>query len=190
LASFAGLGVLGANVFGSERQGVALLFGFPVDRISILVAKNLGTMALRVPALLLVALATVLVAGAGLLPAVVCVVLLTQLLAAGLDNFVSVLLPLALPAAGRAPGSATSGLRGLALAAIALASMLASLLLAAPFTFLAWLPHLLALPWLWVLTLPLALAGAAGVYYMLASWAARLLAAREPDIIARAVGEP
>jgi ABC-2 type transport system permease protein len=32
LASFAGIGVMGSNAFGLERQGLALLFSFPVDR--------------------------------------------------------------------------------------------------------------------------------------------------------------
>ena len=189
LASFAGLGVLGANAFGNERQGVALLLGFPVDRTAILIAKNLGVMLLRLPALLLVALATVFVAGALLLPAVLTIVLLTQLVAAALDNFVSVLAPLPLPGAGRDPSTPISGVRGLGAAALALASMAASLLLSAPFAFLAWLPHLLGTPWLWALSLPLALAGAAAVYFMLAAWAARLLVAREPEVVARVSGE-
>lgn len=189
LASFAGIGVLGANALGSERRGVALLLGFPVERTAILVAKNLGVMVLRLPALALVALATVLVAGVALLPAVVSIVLVTQLIAAALDNFVSVLAPLPLPGAGRDPSTPVSGVRGLGAAAIAFAAMLGSLLLSAPFAFLAWLPHLLEMPWLWLLSLPLALAGAGGVYFMLASWAARLLSAREPELIARVSGE-
>jgi len=67
--------------------------------------------------------------------------------------------------------------------------MLSALAVSAPFAFLAWLPHLLGAPWLWAATLPLALAGAAGVYFMLTSGAARLLQRREPDLIALAGGE-
>ncbi|MGE5124705.1 MAG: hypothetical protein ACM3PV_00325, partial [Betaproteobacteria bacterium] len=183
LASFAGLGVLGSNVFGQERQAVALLLGFPVERLSILVAKNLGTMVLRLPALALVALAALVVSGPLLVPAVVTIGLLTELVALAIDNFVSLLHPLAVPGAGRDPSSAISGTRGLAAAVVAFGAMLASLLVSAPFAFLAWLPHLLALPWLWALALPLALGGAAGVYFMLTVWAARLLAHREPDLV-------
>lgn len=189
LASFAGLGVLGSNVFGIERQGLGLLLGFPVDRTAVLVGKNLASMTLRLPTLVLLGLATVVVAGPGLLPAVVTILLLTQLVAAGLDNFVSVLAPLPLPVAGRDPSAPISGVRGLGAAALAVVSMLASLLVSAPFAFLAWLPHLLGLPALWLASLPLALAGAAGVYFMLASWAARLLVRREPDLVALAAGE-
>ena len=58
-----------------------------------------------------------------------------------------------------------------------------------PFAFLVWLPHLLGERWLWALTLPLALAGAAAVYFMAASGAARLLLRREPELLARLRGE-
>jgi ABC-2 type transport system permease protein len=189
LASFAGLGVLGSNAFGLERQGIALLFSFPVDRLSILVAKNLGAMALRLPALVLVTIATVVAAGVALVPAVLTVLLLTELVAAAVDNFASVLAPLPVTAAGRDPNSASSGGRGLAAVAVALFSMLVALAVSSPFAFLVWLPHLLGRPALWLLTLPLALAGAGAVYFMLASWAAALLRRREPELIARASGD-
>ena len=189
LASFAGLGVVGSNAFGLERQGVALLFSFPVDRLSILIAKNLGLMVLRLPALVLVALATLLAAGPWLLPAVVTVLLLTQLVGAAVDNFLAVLAPVPVAVAGRDPNAPASGGRGLGAAFAATATMLLALVVSSPFVFLAWLPHLLGLPALWLLTLPLALAGAAAVYFMLASWAAVLLRDREPELVARASGE-
>ena len=189
LGSVAGLGVLGANLFGVERQALPLLFSFPVDRLSILLAKNLCTMALRLPALALVGAATVLVAGPALLAPVLTIVLSTELVAAAVDNYVSVLAPVPVAAAGRDPSRPTSGVRGLAAAMTALVGMLTALAVSTPFVFLAWLPHLLGAPWLWAATLPLALAGAAGVYFMLTSGAARLLQRREPDLIALAGGE-
>ena len=57
------------------------------------------------------------------------------------------------------------------------------------FAFLAWLPWLLETPWLWLATLPMALAGAAAVYAMMVAAAARLLARREPEVLARVLGE-
>jgi ABC-2 type transport system permease protein len=189
LASFAGLGVLGSNAFGVERQGVALLFSFPVDRLSILLAKNLGAMVLRLPALALVTVATLVAAGAWLVPAVLAVMLLTQVIGAAVDNFVAVLAPVPMAAAGRDPSSPVSGGRGLGAAALAFAAMLVALIVSAPFAFLAWLPYLLGLPVLWIATLPLALAGACGAYFMLASWAAGVLSRREPELVARASGE-
>ncbi len=189
LGSVAGLGVLGANLFGVERQALPLLFSFPVERVSILVAKNLGTMVLRLPALLLVGAATLVVAGPTLVAPVLTLALVTEMLAAAVDNYVSVLVPVPVAPAGRDPGTATSGARGLGAAMIAFLGMLAALAVSSPFAFLAWLPHLLGEPWLWVLTLPLGLAGAAGAYFMLTSGAARLVERREPDLVALAVGE-
>ncbi len=189
LGSFAGLGIVGANVFALERQGLALLFGFPVPRASVLVAKNLGSMALRLPALALVAAATLLVAGPTLVPAVVAILLLTEILACGVDNYVSVLLPVPIAAAGRDPNAPTAGARGMGAAFVAMAAGLGALALSSPFAFLAWLPYLLAIPWLWTLTLPLALGGAAAVYFMLVAGAARLVERREPELITRAMGD-
>ncbi len=190
LASFAGLGVLGSNLFGQERRALALLFSFPVERLSILVAKNLGILVLRLPALALLALAALLLGGPILVPAVVTIVLLTELVALALDNFVSLLHPLPVPGAGRDPSAPAAGSRGLAAAVVAFGAMLGSLLLSSPFAFLAWLPHLLGLPWLWALALPLALGGAGGVYFMLTAWAARVLGRREPELLAQVFPEP
>jgi ABC-2 type transport system permease protein len=189
LGSFAGFGTMGANVFALERQGLALLLGFPVPRSSVLVAKNLVSMALRLPALALIAVATLLVAGPRFVPAVVTVLLLTQLLACGVDNYVSVLLPVPVAAAGRDPNAPVAGTRGIGTAFVGMAAALVALAVSAPFAFLAWLPYLLETPWLWSLTLPLALAGAVAVYFMLVAGAARLVERREPDLVARAIGD-
>jgi ABC-2 type transport system permease protein len=188
LASFAGLGVLGANVFALERQGLGLLFGFPVDRFRILLGKNLGSMALRLPGLLVVGLATLVTVGPVFLPAVLTLLLLTQVVATAVDNYVSVLAPLPVPRAGADPSAPVAGVRGLGGAALAIGALLASLAVSSPFAFLVWLPHLLGERWLWLGTLPLALAGAAGTYFMLTSLAARLVLRREPELVARAAG--
>jgi ABC-2 type transport system permease protein len=189
VAVFSGLGALGANAFALERQGLGLLFGSPADRFSILVGKNLGVLALRLPALLSVALATLVIAGPGLVPAVSAVVLVTQVLAAAADNYLSILFPVPVAAAGRDPSAPSSGARGLGAAMIAFGAMLATLAVAAPFVFLAWLPQLLGEPRLFALALPLALAGCASVYFMATAGAARLLERREPDLVARMAGE-
>jgi hypothetical protein len=94
-----------------------------------------------------------------------------------------------MPAAGRDPSAPISGTRGLGAAALGLLTMTATLVVSAPFAFLAWLPHLLAEPRLYLVALPLALAGAGGVYFMAASGAARLLLRREPELLARLRGE-
>jgi ABC-2 type transport system permease protein len=189
VAAFSGLGTLGANAFALERQGLGLLFGFPVDRFRILLGKNLAVIVLRLPALFAVAAATLLVAGPAFVPAVATIVLLTQLLAAAADNYLSILFPVPVASAGRDPNAVASGTRGLGAAALLLVAMLATLVASAPFVFLAWLPHLLDARWLWALTLPLALAGAAAVHLMATSGASRLLERREPELVARTAGE-
>ena len=123
------------------------------------------------------------------MPAVATVVLLTQVLAAAADNYLSILAPTPVPAAGRDRSAPLSGTRGLGAAALLLVAVLTTLALSAPFVFLAWLPHLLGERWLGALALPLALAGAAAVYFMASSAAARLLERREPELVARMAGE-
>jgi ABC-2 type transport system permease protein len=188
LASLTGLGVLGANVFALERQGLGMLFGFPVERFELLLGKNLGSMALRLPGLAVLALATVLTAGPLFLPAVVTLLLSTQVIATAVDNYVSILAPLAVPRAGADPSATRSGVRGLGGAAVAIAALFVALAVSSPFAFLVWLPHLLGARWLWLATLPLALAGAAGTYFMFTTLAARLVVRREPELVARAAG--
>jgi hypothetical protein len=117
------------------------------------------------------------------------VVLLTQVLASAADDYLQILYPVPVAAAGRDPNAPVSGTRGLGAAFVSLAAMLATLAVSAPFAFLAWLPQLLGERWLYLLTLPLALAGACAVYFMAASGAARLLLRREPELLARLRGE-
>ena len=144
---------------------------------------------LRLPALVAVSVATLFVAGPAYVPAVAVVVLLTQVVAAAADNCVSILFPLPVAGAGRDPNAPAAGTRGLGAGAVAFAAMLLTLLASSPFAFLAWLPHLLGEHWLWAFSLPVALAGAGAVYFMVTSAAARLLERREPDLLARMAGE-
>jgi ABC-2 type transport system permease protein len=188
VGSFAGLGVLGSNALALERQGLGMLFGFPVDRVLVLLGKNLGSMALRVPGTAVLAVATGLTVGPRFLPAVLTLILLTQLVASAVDNYLSILAPVPVPRAGADPGTSTSGARGLGAAALAFAALVVSLVASTPFAFLVWLPYLLGASALWVASLPLALGGAAGAYFLMTAHAARLLQAREPELVARAAG--
>ena len=189
VASIAGLGTVGSNALALERQGLGLLFGFPVDRLALLAGKNLALVVMRAPVLLSLTLATLFIAGPVVAPAVATVVLLAQVLASAADNYVQILFPVPMPAAGRDPSAPVSGTRGLGAAAISLVAMTVTLAVVAPFAFLAWLPQLLGETWLFVLTLPLALAGACAVYFMATSGAARLLVRREPELLARLRGD-
>ncbi len=190
LALFLGSSGYGANAFGMERRGIALLLSLPVERWRILVAKNIGALVLRAPGLLTLVAATLLLASPALLPAALSVALVVLICAAAVDNFSSVLLAQPLPDAGRNPWSgAAAGSRGLTGALLSLLLLVAALLLSSPFAFLAWLPLLLGQPRLWFVTIPLALAGALAVYAMLVSAAGGLLQRREPELLERMLGE-
>jgi len=190
LASFVGLSAFGSNAFGLERRGLALLLGFPLERFWILLAKNLASMLYRMPGVAVLLIAGGLLAPLDHLPAAATIALSTLMIAAGVDNYLSILFPAAVPPPGRSPYEGTaSGGRGLGAFALTAALIPVVLLLAAPFAFLAWLPILLDMPVLWLGSLPMALGGSAAIYAMLAAGAARLLAGREPELLERVLGE-
>src|SRR5262249_14327893 len=187
IASFVGLGTYGANALALERRGLLLLASFPLPRWQILVAKNLGAILLRLPGLLLLIAASLLLVPLLLAPAVATACLATMLLCCGADNFIAILFPVPMPPAGGVPHA--GGGRGLGAAALASLLMVGALAVSAPFVFLAWLPWLLGHPLLAVVTVPLALAGAVAVYGMLVAGAARLFSAREPEFLEAALAE-
>jgi ABC-2 type transport system permease protein len=189
LASLIGLSTVGSNALALERRGLALLFGFPVDRFLILVAKNLSALLLRAPVEVMVAAATALLASPRFVPAVLVVLWVTHLLSAAADNHLAALFPIPVPGPGRAPAVSSSGLHALVGVVTTVLAMAATLVLSLPFAFLAWLPDLMGEHRLWALTLPLGLGGAAAAYGMLTAAAAGLLARREPDLLARVLGE-
>jgi ABC-2 type transport system permease protein len=189
MASFMGLSTLGSNSFALEGRGLGLLLGFPLDRWKIIVAKNVGAIGLRLPSLLFLGAAALFVAPWPIVPAVLVIAVTGMLIACAADNFMSILFPVTLPAAGRNPYGPVSGARGLGAAVFALMLMLAALAVAAPFAILAWVPLILQQTWLWWISLPLALAGAVSVYAMLVAWAERLLLRREPELLARMLAE-
>ena len=150
-----------------ERRGVALLLGFPLARWRVLLGKNLGGMLFRVPALLALTLAGALLEPS-YLPAAVTIAACAMMVAAGADNFISILFPVTAPEPGRSPHAAgAAGGRGLAMALLWAALFAGAMLLASPFVVLAWLPVWAGdLAWWWI-ALPLALLGAAATYAML-----------------------
>jgi ABC-2 type transport system permease protein len=187
LALFVGASTFGANAFALERRGVALLLGFPLERWRILVAKNLGAIVFRLPGLLVLVFAGAVLAPPQLLPAALTIALVLLVLASGVDNYASILMPMPAPEPGRSTRPGAS--RGLGGALLSMALLLASLLAASPFVFLCWLPLLLGQPALWAATLPLALAGALAVYAMLVAGAASVLTRREPELLERILVE-
>ena len=189
LASFVGLSAFGSNAFGFERRGGALLLGFPMPRWRLLAAKNLATLAFRIPGLLTVVIGTIVIGRVAYLPAAITIVAVTMLIVAALDNFNSILFPIAVPEPGKNPHAAVSGGRGFTAVLMSLLTFLVGGAMSVPFAFLAWLPLLLDRPVLWLATLPLALVGGAAIYAMLVVGASGLLERREPELIARILGE-
>ncbi len=190
LASFVGLGGLGSNAFGLERRALALLLSFPVARWRLLLAKNLATTVFRLPGLATVALAGAFLAPLWMLPCAALIVAATLALATAVDNFLSILFPVALPSPGRnAYGRAAAGGRGLTGVLLNLGALCVVLALSSPFVFLAWLPALLRQPALGFVSLPLGLCGALALYAMLVAWAAELLERREPELLERVLAE-
>jgi ABC-2 type transport system permease protein len=190
LSLFVGASAFGSNAFGMERRGVALLMGFPVARWRILVAKNLAALSLRLPGLLVVLAASFFLAPLLYLPAALCVALCAMIVSAAADNYVSILFPVAAPPPGGNPfGGSAAGGRGLGAALMGVLLFAVTMLLAAPFVILCWLPVLLDVEWLWLVTLPLALAGAAATYALLVVGAEKLLRGREPEVLERILAE-
>jgi ABC-2 type transport system permease protein len=190
LASFVGLSTFGANALGMERRGISLLLAFPVERWRILAGKNVAALVFRLPSLVTLAIAALILAPLAYAPAAATIAVATLLLSAGVDNYNSILFPIPVPGAAANPyGRAASRGRGLGAVLVSLMLLFSSLVLSAPFAFLAWVPALLGRPWLWTLTLPLALAGSASVYAMLVAGAGNLMAKREPELLERILVE-
>jgi ABC-2 type transport system permease protein len=189
LAAFSGLSALGGNAFALERRGLLLLLSFPVDRFAVLVGKNLAAMSLRLPSLLALAVVCALLAPPGLLLPLLATAVIALLLGAATDNALSILHPVPVPAPGGNPYAAASGGRGLLAALLSGFLMMVALFLASPFVFLAFLPVLLSDRRLLLLTVPMALAGAAACYLLLVKAAAGLLTRREPELLARVLAE-
>ena len=110
-------------------------------------------------------------------------------MAAGADNFLAILVPTPVPAAGQDPWASTSGTRGIAAFALGTLSFAAAAVATMPFAFLVAMPLLLGRPAFGLVFIPLALAGAGGAYFMLIRGAARLLVAREADLVSRILVE-
>jgi ABC-2 type transport system permease protein len=183
MAALVGAASFGGNAFGLERRGIALLMSLPVDRWRLLAAKNAVALILRMPGVLVLA-GGALLAAPLLLPAALTAALCAALVAAGMDNYFSILFPVSIPEPGKSLGSG-GGRRGFAAAASGALMFMGSLVLASPFVVLTWLPVAFGRPLLWLLSLPLALAGAAAVYGMLVAGAASLLQRREPELLER-----
>lgn len=188
LAAYVGMTAFGSNAFGVERRGIALLLAFPLARWRVLLGKNLGGMIFRLPALLALVIAGAAVAPL-FVPAAVTIALAAMMIAAGADNYVSILFPSPAPAPGQSPYSGNATGRGLGTAFLSLALYGCAFALALPFIALAAMPVWWGDVSWWWLSLPLSLAGAAASYALLLGGAEALLVRREPELLERILGE-
>jgi predicted permease len=187
LALFLGVSAFGSNAFGLERRGIALLMSFPVERWRILLGKNLSGILFRLPGLIMLVVAALVLRAGALLPAALTIALCGLIVSAGVDNYASILFPASHGDPRQGPATARG--RGLGAMLMSFVLLAVTLALAAPFLFLAWLPLLLGQPLFWLATLPLALAGAAAVYAMLLAGASRVLERREPELMERMLSD-
>jgi ABC-2 type transport system permease protein len=190
LATVIGISATSSNAFGSERRGLGLLFAFPLPRWRVLVAKNVLALLMRLPGLVTLVVIGPLIAPLSHLPAALVIAVITALLGAGAENFVSILFPNPVPPPGGNPyGGAVTGPRGLVAVMVGMALFFTAMLLATPFVLLAGLPLWLNATHWWWISLPLALAGGVSVYALLVGGAEALLAGREPELLERVLGE-
>ena len=187
LALFLGVSAFGSNAFGLERRGIALLMSFPVERWRILLGKNLGAILFRLPGLAMLVVAALVLRAGLLLPAAITIALCGLMVSAGVDNYASILFPT--PHGDPRRGATVARGRGVGAMLMSFLLLGITLILSAPFLFLAWLPLLLGRPIFWLATIPLALGGAAAVYAMLLAGASRLLERREPELMERMLSE-
>ncbi|MBN2368908.1 MAG: hypothetical protein JXO72_00300 [Vicinamibacteria bacterium] len=189
LSFFVGIAPLGMNAFGLERRGIQLLMTFPAPRWKILVGKNAAALVMRAPGLVLLLIASFLMAPASMAASALATAAVLLLLSLAADGYLSILFPVTLPSPGRSPHARPAGGRGLGLFVVTSLTVGLVLVTAAPFVLLAWLHLLLETPWIIVVTLPLALIGAVAAYAMLVGGAAHLLSRREDMLLERILGE-
>jgi hypothetical protein len=146
-------------------------------------------MALRLPSLLALATVAALLAEPGRLLPLLAIAFITLFLGAATDNFLSILYPVPVPEPGRNPYAPVSGGRGLAASLLTAGLMMGTLVVALPFMFLAYLPVLLGDGRLLAVSAPLGVAGAVGLYLLLARLTATFLSRREPEVLARVLAE-
>ena len=91
-----------------ERGSIGQLLSFPAARWKILVAKNVSVSIFKVPGLVTLAVAAILLAPATLWPAVAVVALVALMMAAAIDGYVSIRFPWTPPRPGGGPGAYSS----------------------------------------------------------------------------------
>lgn len=177
------LSLVGGNAFLLIGRGVALIFGTPVARSSMLVASDVSSFAFRLPPLLAIIAVTGWRGGWGTAVEMTLLVAALVPISMGVQHFVSILRPFALPRDRFNPYAQRVDARQSGNGIASLLATLATAAIAAPFVFLLWLSPRVAegawAPWLAIL----ACLGALATYAVLIALAERLLIRRELRVL-------
>ncbi len=172
------LSLIGGNAFLVIGRGIALILGTPVSRASMLVASDVSSFLFRLPPLLAIIGVTAWKAGAASALSMAALVLALIPISMGVQHFVSILRPFALPRDRLNPFAQRVDARQSGNGVASLLATLATALIASPFLFLSWLSSRLDGaygPWL----LALSCLGALATYAVLIAAAAQLFVKRE-----------
>ncbi len=177
------LSLVGGNAFVMIGRGVALILGTPVSRASMLMASDVSGVLFRLPPLLAVLAVAAWRSGGAAALEMGAVVLTLLPIGMGVQHFVSLLRPFALPRDRLNPFAQRVDSRQSSHGFLSLLATAATALLASPFLFLAWLSSRIAEgaygPWL----LALSTLGAFATYAVLIALAERLFLRRELRVL-------
>lgn len=177
------LSLMGGNAFLVVGRGVALIVGTPVARSSLLVASDIAGMLFRVPPLLAIVAVTAWRGGMEIALSMLAVSAALVPISMGVQHFVSILRPFALPHDRLNPFAQRVDARQSSNGVLSFLATIGAGLIASPFLFLVWLGPRFAegayAPWM----LGLACLGALAAYAVLIALAERLFIKRELQVL-------
>ncbi|MBK5256518.1 MAG: hypothetical protein JJE39_10835 [Vicinamibacteria bacterium] len=177
------LTLIGGNAFVMVGRGIALILGTPVSRASMLVASDVAATLFRIPPLFAIIAVTAWRSG---LPSALTMTALTIALlpvSLGVQHFVSILRPFALPRDRLNPFARRVDGRQQSHGLLSLLATMATALIASPFVLLAWLSSRIAGGAYAPSLLALACLGALATYAVLVVLAERLFLKRELQVM-------
>lgn len=177
------LSMVGGNAFLMVGRGIALILGTPVSRAFVLVASDVAGFIFRVPPLLAIIAVTAWRGGAESAAWMLALALALVPISMGVQHFVSIMRPFALPRDRFNPYAQRVDSRQAGHGVLSLLATFAALLIASPFLLLVWLSSRIAdgawEPWILVL----ACLGALAAYAVLITLAERLFLKREMQVV-------
>jgi ABC-2 type transport system permease protein len=183
---------LSYNLLGFERQGLTALFLFPVQPRHILWGKNLPIFIMGLVEVLILVLLLAFLSHAWqyALPSLT-VGLAGIAVILGCGNFTSVFMPQRMKPAFRGFQSSAnlSAERGCLRAFLSMLAFYATVIILAPVELALILPVVLNAQWFWIISIPLSLLYAFGIYYGITALVAPRILQRVPEILAVVVKE-